>query len=236
MKLMRHILLYTLLWFSSCNSSAQTYKTVSADAFETGINTNPAISQVLDVRTAGEYKTGHLKKSLQADWNNTAEFQQRVLALDKQKPVYVYCLSGVRSDEAAQWLINNGFSLVVSLKGGLLQWKRAGKPLEQVESVPQMTLAQYQQQMMDKEYVLVDFGADWCPPCRKMEPDINQFLSTHPNITLVKIDAGIHTNLMKQLNVSGIPTLLLVKKGTEVWRNTGIVTAQELEHIWQSKK
>jgi rhodanese-related sulfurtransferase len=233
---MRYLLLCMIAWIASCNSSAQTHKSVGADAFEAGINANSEISQVLDVRTAGEYKTGHIKKSLQADWNNTTEFKQRVLALDKQKPVYVYCLSGVRSTEAAQWLTENGFALVVDLKGGLLQWKRAGKPLDQVETVPQLTLAQYRQQITDKEYVLVDFGADWCPPCRKMEPDIKRFLLNHPNITLMKVDAGVHTNLMKQLNVSGIPTLVLVKKGTEVWRNTGIVTAEELDAVWKSKK
>lgn len=233
---MRCILALLLAFITSCNSHAQSHKSVSADAFEAGMNTEPGITQILDVRTAGEFKTGHIKKALQADWNNFSEFQQRVQALDKKKPLYVYCLSGPRSNEAAKWLTQNGFMLVVDLKGGLLQWRKAGKPLEKAENIPQMSAAQFQQQLQGKDYVLVDFGADWCPPCRKMEPDVNLFLSRHPEISFLKIDAGVHTDLMKQLQVNGIPTLLLIKKGTEVWRHTGITSADELEIQWKNRQ
>lgn len=233
---MRCILALLLAFITSCNSHAQSHKSVSADAFETGMNTEPGITQILDVRTAGEFKTGHIKKALQADWNNFSEFQQRAQALDKKKPLYVYCLSGPRSNEAAKWLTQNGFMLVVDLKGGLLQWRKAGKPLEKAEEIPQMSAAQFQQQLQGKDYVLVDFGADWCPPCRKMEPDVNLFLSRHPEISFLKIDAGVHTDLMKQLQVNGIPTLLLIKKGMEVWRHTGITGADELEIQWKNQQ
>jgi thioredoxin-like negative regulator of GroEL len=150
--------------------------------------------------------------------------------------LYVYCLSGPRSNEAAKWLTQNGFILVVDLKGGLLQWRKSGKPLEKAENIPQMSAAQFQEQLQGKNYVLVDFGADWCPPCRKMEPDVNLFLSRHPEISFLKIDAGVHTGLMKQLQVNGIPTLVLMKKGSEVWRNTGILDAAALEVMWNSNK
>lgn len=236
MKLMRYIHLLVSVLVFACNSPAQTYRSVSAETFEAGIGTEPAITQLLDVRTAGEFKTGHIKKALQADWNNFQEFKQRTQALDKTKPVFVYCLSGPRSHEAVKWLSQNGFQQVVELKGGLLQWKRAGKPLEKAEDIPQMTVLQFQQQLKGKEYVLVDFGAEWCPPCRKMEPDVNLFLSNHSEISFLKIDAGVHTDLMKQLQVNGIPTLLLMKKETELWRNTGIMNASELERMWNAKK
>jgi rhodanese-related sulfurtransferase len=80
--------------FASCNSQAQ-QTNLSVAEFEKGIAQNNI--QVLDVRTPGEYQSGHLKNALLADWNNDAEFQQRVKALDKSKPVYTYCLSGGRS-------------------------------------------------------------------------------------------------------------------------------------------
>lgn len=234
--LMRCISLLIFVFFFSCNSPAQTANVAEADAFEAALHTDPAGIQLLDVRTAGEFKTGHIKNALQADWNNSSEFQQRVQALDKNRPVYVYCLSGPRSNEAAKWLAKNGYQIVVELKGGILQWKRAGKTVEKTEQIPQMTPLQYQQQIAGKEYVLVDFGADWCPPCRKMEPDLNLFLSRHPEISFLKIDAGVHTDLMKQLQVSGIPTLLLLKNGVELWRNTGVLNTVELEDMWKRKK
>ena len=43
--------------------------------------------QVLDVRTADEYKSGHIKKALQANWLNKIEFNDRTTHLDKNKPV-----------------------------------------------------------------------------------------------------------------------------------------------------
>lgn len=233
---MRIYLLFSYCFFLSCHSGAQVREAVNADVFEKSITHDQAAVQILDVRTAGEFRTGHIKKALQADWNNTSEFQQRVQALDKQKPVYIYCLSGPRSNEAAKWLTKHGFTKVVELEGGFLQWKKNGKSFEKAEDVAQMTLEQYQQQINEKTYVLVDFGADWCPPCRKMEPDLLQFLASHPEVSLLKIDAGVHTNLMKQLQVDGIPTLLLVKNSAEVWRNTGVVTKDELDKIWSSKK
>jgi len=60
--------------------------------------------QLLDVRTAQEYSAGHIQHSFLADWTSQEQFQQRVQYLDKTKPLYVYCGSGVRSSNAAKWL------------------------------------------------------------------------------------------------------------------------------------
>jgi rhodanese-related sulfurtransferase len=54
----------------------------------------------LDVRTAAEYQSGYLKNALLANWNDETEFKERIIALNKNKPVYTYCLSGARSHVA----------------------------------------------------------------------------------------------------------------------------------------
>jgi rhodanese-related sulfurtransferase len=217
-----------------CNSDAQKNAELSADEFEKGLANKEV--QLLDVRTAGEFRNGHIKGSLQANWNDQQEFTDRISSLDKTKPVFVYCLSGGRSRAAAAWLIENGFENVVNMEGGFNSWKRSGKPVEGMADIKQMTLADYQQQITGKEYVLVDFGAEWCPPCRKMEPIINEFLAENKLITFLKIDGGIHTDLMKQLNAEGLPTFILLKNGQEVWRNKGVLTKEELNKIWLEKK
>ena len=76
----------------SCNSKAQTNLNISVDEFEKGISKKNI--QLLDVRTAGEYQDGHLKNAFLADWNMQDQFKERVQALDKTKPIYIYCLSG----------------------------------------------------------------------------------------------------------------------------------------------
>lgn len=231
---MRLVIVSVLFLVSSCNGGAQTNKEVSADQFEKGIQ-QPDV-QLLDVRTAGEYRNGHIKSALQANWNDQNEFADRISALDKQKPVYIYCLSGPRSSTAAEWLRANGFQQVVELNGGFSSWKRNGKPVEGMADVKQMTMSDYQQQIAGKEYVLVDFGAEWCPPCRKMEPIVNEFLAKQKEISFLKIDGGIHTDLMKQLNAEGLPTFILLKNGQEVWRHKGVLTPEELSNVWTSKK
>lgn len=231
---MRLVVVSVLFLLISCNSGAQTGKELSADQFEKDLQQGDV--QLLDVRTADEYRSGHIKKALQANWNDQKEFADRTSALDKQKPVYIYCLSGPRSSAAAEWLRTNGFVQVVELKPGFSGWKRSGKPVEGMADVKQMSIVEYQQQIAGKEYVLIDFGAEWCPPCRKMEPIVNEFLSQHKEISFFKIDGGIHTDLRKQMNADGLPTFILLKKGEEVWRYKGVLTPDELNNIWTSKK
>jgi rhodanese-related sulfurtransferase len=94
---------------------------------------------VLDVRKATEFKNGHLKNALQADWTNKQQFFERIKYVDKDRPVYIYCLAGGRSAAAAAWMRENGFTKVVELSGGINAWKNAGKPVEGNTNVKQMT-------------------------------------------------------------------------------------------------
>lgn len=198
--------------------------------FEKAINSGNV--QVLDVRTAAEYSSGHLKKSLQADWYNQKQFKERVNALDKSKPVYVYCLTGVRSAAAVKQLRQNGFSNVQDLQGGLTAWKLASKPVEGAAKVKQISLAEYNAQVNSTKPVLVDFGAEWCPPCRKMEPVITQLKKeAGEKYKVVNIDGATQIDIQKQLNIEAFPVFIVYKNGKEVWRKQGIISIEELK--WQ---
>lgn len=217
-----------LFFFASCQSEAQPINQVSADEFEKGMSGKDV--QVLDVRTAGEFRTGHLQHALQADWNNEAQFKDRTRHLDKSKPVYVYCLSGSRSAAAAQWLQQNGYKNVVALKGGVNAWKQANKQLEAAVAVKQMTVAEYKTLVGDKGTVLVDFGAEWCPPCKKMEPVLALLeKELGEKFKLVKVDGGVHLDVMKQENVEALPVFIIYKNGREVWRKQGITMLEEFK-------
>ncbi len=201
---------------------------LSTAEFEKKINTqNP---QLLDVRTAGEYQTGHLKNSLQADWLNKDQFADRIKYLNKNKPLLVYCASGVRSAAAAKWLLDNGFKDVQNLKGGLTAWKLEGKSVETDNSKAQLTVGEYDQLAKSADRVLVDFGADWCPPCKKMEPVLKQLQNDLPNtFSLVKVDGGLDIDVMKAQKVDALPVFIIYKKGKEVWRKQGVVALDELK-------
>ncbi len=82
--------------------------------------------QILDVRTPGEWAEGTVKGAIKMNFFD-ADFQEQVLKLDKTKPVYVYCKSGVRSAKAAKQMEELGFTKIYNLLGGFNAWSDAGK-------------------------------------------------------------------------------------------------------------
>jgi len=125
---MKQFFKLALLLMVACNSSAQKKSTVAVNEYEKA--TQSTSVQLVDVRRPEEFKDGHLKGAVLANWQEPANFKEVAGKLDKSKPVYVYCQAGVRSDKAADWLTQNGFKEVINLEGGIQAWKDAGKPVE----------------------------------------------------------------------------------------------------------
>lgn len=211
------------LSFSTINAMAQ--KVVDIHNFEKGISEEV---QLLDVRTQEEFNQGHLASAMHADWNEKEEFVRRIEAMDKDQPVYIYCLSGRRSAAAANLLREKGFAQVTEMEGGINAWKQADKPLEGAVVGVQISNESYQAMLGSSTLVLVDFGALWCPPCRKMEPVLKEVEKENPAVTLIRIDAGSQNALMKANQVSEMPTYVLYREGTEVWRTSGLTEKGEI--------
>lgn len=220
------LFLFAFIIFS-CNAPAQK-QDVDPNTFQQHMN--EANAQILDVRTPDEYNAGHIKNAMLANWMDKETFTDRVKYLDKTKPVLVYCASGGRSSQAAQWFAANGFSVVENLKGGFNEWKIENKPYDAATNVPQLTIDQYYALLKNDKPVLVDFGAEWCPPCRKMEPVLTALQKEmNDKLKIVKVDGGVNTAVMQQLNVSALPTFIVYRDGKEVWRKQGIVEKDELK-------
>lgn len=208
--------------------SAQTKNKLTPDEFEKEINSKKDI-QVLDVRTPGEFFSGHIKNALLADWNNKAEFERRIGFIDKNKPVYVYCLAGGRSAAAADKMRKAGYTHVYELNGGTNAWRAANKPLEGASTEKQMTAEEFNKSVTASAIVLVDFGAAWCPPCRQMEPVLKSLEENNKGkFTLVKVDGGRDQDLLQVYKVTALPVFIVFKDGKEVWRRDGIATESEI--------
>lgn len=185
--------------------------------------------QLLDVRTPGEYQSGHLKGSLLANWNDEKEFERRTSFLDKNKPLYVYCLSGARSASATEKLRNEGFKEVYELKGGINAWKKEAQPVEGAANEKQMSRKDFNAAVNSSSLVLVDFGAEWCPPCKKMEPTLKNITDKYAGkLKVVKVNGGSDVELMKQFQVNALPVFLIYKDGQLVWRKDGIADEKEI--------
>ena len=208
-------------------SSAAT--TLSAKEFRLVVN-NPN-TQLLDVRTAGEFQGGHIANALQANWNDQNEFENRTQHLDKNKTVYVYCQAGGRSAAAQAYLMNKGFK-VINLEGGISNWKMNGLPVEGDAHKTQMRVLDFDKVIKDNKLVLVDIGATWCPPCRKMLPTIDQIKAKYAGkLYFLSVDGGVDLDVMKHVQFESLPTFIIYKNGREVWRKTGIVAADEFNKV-----
>ena len=83
---------------------------------------------IIDVRTAQEHRAGHIPQTdANVDWYKWSQaFSQLPQKPDKTRPVLVYCRSGGRSNAAAEWFVNHGYSNVYNLVGGYTAWTEAG--------------------------------------------------------------------------------------------------------------
>lgn len=110
------------------NSNSEVIQTVPPQKFEDLVRLADS-PQLLDVRTPQEYKVGHLSGAQNNNIANAA-FIQKAQVLDKNRPVFVYCKTGMRSAHAAQQLEELGFKEVYDLEGGITNWKKTGLPVK----------------------------------------------------------------------------------------------------------
>lgn len=83
--------------------------------------------------------------------------------------------------------------------------------------------------------VLVDFYADWCGPCKMMNPILKEVKDALDNkVSIIKINVYKNQSLAAKLQVRGVPTLILYRAGKQVWRQSGVVPKNDLISIINS--
>jgi rhodanese-related sulfurtransferase len=107
--------------FGATAQDTSAIKILSTTEFKQGISKDSV--QLVDVRTALEFQSGHIKGALNIDFLKSNQFLEDVHKLDKEIPLYLYCRSGGRSNKAARQLISLGFKEIYDLQGGYLGWK-----------------------------------------------------------------------------------------------------------------
>jgi thioredoxin 1 len=208
--------------------------TLPIEAFQQKLSTSPG-AQLVDVRTPGEFVQGHLVQSQNMDFRDPV-FIQKIETLDKSKPVFVYCLSGGRSSQAAKVLAEKGFTHVYDMQGGYLKWSSANLPSQKAASAAEapagMGQEEFQQLIASDKPVLIDFYAPWCAPCKQMMPTLTKLTKEYEGKAQIKtINYDENKTLARTLQVDEIPVFLLYKNGKLLWRGMGLMPEKEFREI-----
>jgi len=120
-----------LISFVSCgqkqNKNATDGDSASKISLISASELNKANDQILliDVRTPGEFASGHIENSINIDYKSN-DFKDLIGKLDPNQEVYVYCKVGGRSGRSAKIMRDMGFEKIYDLKGGINAWEKEG--------------------------------------------------------------------------------------------------------------
>jgi thioredoxin 1 len=219
-------ILLSVLLFTSCtngqkNSNAKV--NLTAPEFATKIK-ELSNAPVVDVRTPDEYAKGHIENALNIDWKGDA-FEKQIATLDKSKPVMVYCLSGGRSSAAVDKMASLGFTQIYEMTGGIMKWRGSNLPeVATKKANNSMTSTQFQALLESDKLVLIDFYAEWCAPCRKMKPYLEEISKEMADkVVVIRIDADDNQALCKEMKIDALPVLQLYKDKKMTWNYNGFI-------------
>ena len=215
--------LVLMAFITGCQSNKSSEDNLDVQAFVEKMAATKEFTLV-DVRTPEEFEKGHLENAKNIDFNS-GDFNSRVAELDKNKPVFLYCLTDTRSEAAAEKLRKEGYEVYL-LKGGILKWRAENLPEVGNEATVAsgMTMEAFKNLLKTDKVVLVDFYADWCGPCKKMEPYLKEISNDmRADVEVLRIDTDKNPVLAQQMGIQALPFLQIYKNNEMVWENLGFI-------------
>ena len=224
----RYLYFLIVVILSCCNTNKSNL--ISAIDFNQMIKKDKS-AIIIDVRTPEEFNKGHLRNSLNVNWFDE-NFDENLKIFNKDLPVFVYCLSGGRSSKANEKIQSLGFKNVYELDGGILEWRKNKLPEALLNNNYEnsLTVDDFNVFIETEKIVLVDYYANWCAPCKIMEPYLDEISNEYSeNLNLVRINYDDNLPLVRSLEVYGLPVLQIYKDKNLLWSHVGFIEKSSVE-------
>ncbi|WP_316816607.1 thioredoxin domain-containing protein [Pedobacter nyackensis] len=187
--------------------------------------------QILDARSAEEFDQVHLKGAINVN-PSVKGFEQIFNQLEKDQPVFIYSIQSGRSSGIGQLLRQEGFREIYVLSPGIASWIGSGNEVVVRENhKSRVTPADFKGILTSKNLVLVDYGSNYCPPCKKVIPVLDSLTNTPGNkVKTFVLEIDANPEIIKAYQITTIPTLILYRDGKPVWKKTGVPSLTEINH------
>ncbi|HUW28211.1 MAG TPA: thioredoxin [Sulfuriferula sp.] len=94
-----------------------------------------------------------------------------------------------------------------------------------------LTQENFESTILENDFIIVDFWAPWCGPCRAFAPVYDQVSESHPDIVFAKVNTEAEQDIAASFQIRSIPTLMIFREKVIIYSQPGSLPASALEDL-----